>query len=95
MKATAAPPPEDGVSVDPVHAAALADTLRAVFDYLAASATLPVRGHGPSSLTFELCLAPGVLLVGRRSRMAQLCAAEVECFYKVYLLFSYNQQSPE
>ena len=40
-------------------AAALAGTLRAVFDHMAASATL----RDSASLTFELGLAPGVLLL--------------------------------
>ena len=72
MQATAAtaaaPPPTDDEdedarrrreTVDPAtYAAALAGTLRAVFDHMAASATL----LDSASLTFELGLAPGVLL---------------------------------
>ena len=45
-------------AVDPAYATALAGTLRAVFDHMAASATL----LDSASLTFELGLAPGVLL---------------------------------
>ena len=73
--AAAAPPPTDDddvvvvvadarrrdKAVDPAtsYAAALAGTLRAVFDHVAASATL----RDSASLTFELGLAPGVLLL--------------------------------
>ena len=60
MQVTAAPPLKDDV-VDPAYAAALADTLRAVFNHMAAPATL--RDSASESLTFELGLAPGVLLV--------------------------------
>ena len=63
--AAAAPPPMDDAdareAVDPAYAAALAGTLRAVFDHMAASATL----RDSASLTIELRvgLALGVLLL--------------------------------